>query len=391
MLLRRGGARAGVAVIHGETCRAEQALATILRGGIAKGVKGVYIGFVRSRPSSIVRRLEAQLTTYKVLLERNPASRSIEVKASILSRIVEGVVRGSMVEVVLAVVVDAGSCDELRDVASVAELAGCRVAIRCGVEASRVPGTAFLDLKSIRELVNAVLAARSPSPPPASVYIGVDEQSRAPVFLPLAEERGALHTVVVGPTGSGKTTLLATLAVRLASIEILDRIYVVDPKGDLARMLRGAGLSDDLVLYDLSQLDEEEKSAELSRLVRVLSTERPTGLAALIVDEAWRLRRVQQVFNKLYKEARAKGTAVILASQDPGDFNDTVWNNATNTILFASHSEAYLEALERHVPVPREYFEAIRAAGLGYAVLWSRVYGKAMLVRLDVEPLVLKQ
>jgi len=64
--------------------------------------------------------------------------------------------------------------------------------------------------------------------------IGVDMETRRPISIPLKQL--SKHVVIIGPTGRGKTTLLATLIENVISLSNA-RVFAIDYKGDLARML----------------------------------------------------------------------------------------------------------------------------------------------------------
>ena len=393
--LRREEADDHLVVVYGETCRMEDAITVALNSGLASNIRGVYVELLRSKPSKLVRMLEATLTTYEVMLERNPASASLKTKMNVLSRLVDGVLKGRVVDAVLALRFGGVECKSLKELVAVFELVGCSTKVLCGSTKLLSPPRGFVDYRKLAEALAKVVKLRTPSPPYASIYLGHDLRTRAPIFLPLADSRGSLHTIVVGPTGSGKTTLLATIAVRAASLGLAETgVYVVDPKGDLASML--AKLRDELkagglAVYDLSQLDEAEKADRVASVVdSLVRRTAAAGVKLLIVDEAWRLSSNYGAMSRLMREARAYNVAVVMASQDPGDYPDAVWNNVSNVIAFGTPSRAYRERLERYVPLGADEAELLSSLGVGRALLWSKPYGRVVPVSIDVEPLVLK-
>jgi thymidine kinase len=386
-----------LAIVHGDTCKLEEAISALLRSGVAANLASVHIEILRSKPSSMVRRLEAMMTTYEVMLERNPASASLKAKMEVLARIVDGIVRGRIVDVIVALAFRDIPCSSLKESLTYLELLGCKVRVECNttvLAGSSLRG--FLDLDALSKLVGRLYDLKTPAPASVSVLLGYDERTGAPIFLPLMDEQGALHTLVVGPTGTGKTTLLATIVLRVIATDIAEAgVVVIDPKGDLASMLRNANVDRshvELRLEDLSSLSEEEKYSIMSEVVAEVmrASRRSRGLKLLVVDEAWRLASEHSAITRLVKEARTLEIAVILATQDPADYPDTVWNNATNVVVFGSSSRAYKEILSRFIPLRQEESKALERLGLGRALLWSRFYGKIVPVALSIEPLVLK-
>ncbi len=377
-------------LLSGEACDVGKALTLIFAGGLSQHVKLVAFIFKRDKPSSVIRRLEARLTTYHVMLERNPGNRSLRVKAETLEKLIDGVARGKVIDVVAVIGFSNIECNELHEQSNLFELAHCDAKILCRAKIG-LTSTAFTSIDRIVEIAEQVFQLKTPRLLPSAVLIGYDIVSSSPIFLPLFDEQGALHTLVIGPTGSGKTSLLATIVIRTLSLQLVDRLVVIDPKGDLARIIDKLSISDDrLYVSDLSQLDEDEKVNELSRLVRTARVVAGRGLTLLVVDEAWRLKEAYKEFTALMREARSLGVSLMLASQDPTDFDPIVWNNVSNVIALAMHTEEFRRLLARYIPLKDTGLVSTPNRLLGYGIVWSRSFGKLVAVRLDVDPLVLK-
>ncbi len=81
------------------------------------------------------------------------------------------------------------------------------------------------------------------------IYIGIDMDSRLPVFIDL-ERHVINHFVVAGPTGRGKTTLLALLVSQMVYKDV--SVVVIDFKGDLIHLLNNIGIRN--LSIDVSKL-----------------------------------------------------------------------------------------------------------------------------------------
>lgn len=208
------------------------------------------------------------------------------------------------------------------------------------------------------------------------------------------------HIGVFGPTGRGKTVLLVGLTLQLASMSDsrMDpyAVVAVDPKGDLARMLRGhasktiklregdciplprlEGAVGEIIeemlsehrnssitpcmgsvvkrgftLYDLEHLPNEDRDLAASMILSSLAVEASEGplpgRAVLVIDEAWRLS-IGGARHMVWalREGRSRGLHIVYATQSPTDLPDPVLNNTGTLIVFGGYTRSYTEAARR--------------------------------------------
>jgi len=257
---------------------------------------------------------------------------------------------------------------------------------------------------------------------PPGIVVGRDPEGRI-VALSWPHDFET-HVGIFGPTGRGKTVLLFGISSQLGarSDSMLDpfMVAVVDPKGDLAKMLaplasyvyrvgedsciqlpRLEGLAEELlaeagvegrirlcegsllrrglVVFDLSGLPNEARDAAASAILVSLTVEASEGVlpgrVVLVVDEAWRL--VQHGYRHMIlalREGRSRGLYVVYATQNPDDLPDPVVSNTGTLFVFGGYTRAYTEAARR--------------LGLDDARLLLRLpLGTAMLKLKDTPPL----
>ena len=208
------------------------------------------------------------------------------------------------------------------------------------------------------------------------------------------------HIGVYGPTGRGKTVLLAGIAGQLASRSEtrLDpyMVVVIDPKGDLARLLErmatrvykplpgycvpvprtegmaesllskvlggyptksvgvceGSILRRGLVVYDLTHLPNEDRDIAASLLLTSLVIEASEhglpGRVVAVIDEAWRISSGEAIhFVWALREGRSKGLHIVYATQSPDDVPDAILTNTGTLIVFGGYTRSYTEAARR--------------------------------------------
>ncbi len=247
-------------------------------------------------------------------------------------------------------------------------------------------------LLTSREAYAAFLANIGEEP---GIVVGRDREERLIVLR--WPEDFETHVGVFGPTGRGKTVLLAGVSAQLGarSESRLDpfSVIVVDPKGDLARLVapmatryhkpgrdwcvplprveglaeeiageilssrpsvsvtacRGTLLERGLVVYDLSGLPNEDRDVAASLIVASLALEASEsplpGRVVVVVDEAWRTVLASSRHLKLaIREGRSRGLSVIYATQSPSDMPGDVISNTGTVIVFGGYTRAYTEA-----------------------------------------------
>ncbi|MFN4046578.1 MAG: ATPase, partial [Acidilobaceae archaeon] len=203
-----------------------------------------------------------------------------------------------------------------------------------------------------------------------------------------------------GPTGRGKTVFLAGLASQLGMLSesALNpyMVLVVDPKGDLASMLSGVaskvvrfkggcvpiprldGLASELIksssetgwgrsrvepclgsivergliVYDLSELPNEDRNVASSLIVSSLVIEASEiglpGRVALIVDEAWRAAQGRATHMVIaLREGRSRGLHIVYATQSPIDVPGAVLDNTRAILAFGGFTRNYVELAGR--------------------------------------------
>ncbi|MCS7106955.1 MAG: type IV secretory system conjugative DNA transfer family protein [Acidilobaceae archaeon] len=207
------------------------------------------------------------------------------------------------------------------------------------------------------------------------------------------------HMGVFGPTGRGKTVLLAGLSLQLGilSESRLDpyMVMIVDPKGDLKSLLSKAGarvvrveecvpvprldgIAEELlrssretgwgrssiracegsavergfVIYDLTDLPNEDRNVAasmlLSSLVVEASERQLPGRVVVVLDEAWRIAQGSaQHFTMVLREGRSKGVHVIYATQSPSDVPQAVLDNTRVMVAFGGFTRNYVELARR--------------------------------------------
>ena len=205
------------------------------------------------------------------------------------------------------------------------------------------------------------------------------------------------HMGVFGPTGRGKTVFLSGIASQLGAMSDsrLDpfMVAVVDPKGDLARILaplasrverlekgscvplprtrgtaeeiiesilvsrrspsirvcEGSLLRRGLVVFDLTGLPNEDRDVAAALIMASLTLEASEdylpGRVVLVVDEAWRvnLAGARHMILAL-REGRSRGLYVVYATQSPRDVPEGVLANTGTLVVFGGYTRAYTDA-----------------------------------------------
>ncbi len=241
-----------------------------------------------------------------------------------------------------------------------------------------------------------------------------------------------VHLGAFGPTGRGKTVLLAGLASQLVSLSHTfgdpTAIVVVDPKGDLADMLRGVadsyitpsqgscvpirrvdGVAEKLVesaretgegaevplcvgsgfspaglvVYDLRGLPNELRNVYGSLIVSSLALEASEmglrGRVVLILDEAWRFAKGSAVHLEFaLREGRSKGLYVIYATQLPTDVGRPIVDNTGYKLVFGGFTNTYVEM---GAQLGLERPELLRSLPVGEALMVDEV-GRARHVKV---------
>ncbi len=126
-----------------------------------------------------------------------------------------------------------------------------------------------------------------------------------------------------------------------------------DSRAKLGEILESIASTRSKVVLDLSLLPDSLKNIVIwivvSLVMETIEKEPATRLRKiLVIDEAWRLQKAPaQLLQRVFKEGRSYGVAVILATQDPSDLSEEVWNNAQIVIAFGSQDDEYISSISR--------------------------------------------
>ncbi|WP_460126240.1 helicase HerA-like domain-containing protein [Stetteria hydrogenophila] len=255
------------------------------------------------------------------------------------------------------------------DALSEAEAFKAIVEAELGVRLKRVELKSFSDLVEL--LAHKALPgpeSMAPLPPPerpvspSGILLGRKAGDPSKVVAAEWPRDLEAHGTVIGPTGRGKTVLLAGIAAQLA-LRFGVNVTVVDPKGDLARLLAsvadavlkrsGDSLGEGLVVYSLAEAPQAEKgSLAASLLAKALeSAYREPKSRVVIIDEAWRVLNTDpEPLEAAVREGRSLGLHVVYAVQTPHDIPATVLENTRFYAVFGGPG--------------REYAEDVKAIGL---------------------------
>lgn len=252
------------------------------------------------------------------------------------------------------------------------------------------------------------------------VVLGEDLEEPGNLVILRWPEGFRVHVGVFGPTGRGKTVLLSGLVAQLTSMSHLTgdpkSVVVVDPKGDLASLLRrladayltpsaeecvtmrrldgiaarliesssetGEGskinvcegepkVLEGLTVYDLSSMPNELRNVYGSLLLSSLALEASEGRlgsrVVVVIDEAWRFVRGSGFhFEFMLREGRSKGLYAVYATQLPSDVGKTVVDNTGHKVVFGGFTNYYVEmAAQLGIEGP----ERLKELPVGHALL----------------------
>lgn len=275
---------------------------------------------------------------------------------------------------------------------------------------------------------------------PRGIFLGYRSGSKIPFMLDLAMV-GTRHVLIIGPTGRGKTTLLATIANR-ASARRLAPMLIVDPKGDIDKMLtktirrvrissatllrglegdgRGKSLKEiedegrpkllirevgdalgDLgellrwtepVLLLLDNLTDEGRFLAVGSLMKEaidwLYTLEPSSKMRkiVVIDEAWRSSEASVYYTRrLVKESRSFGVSLILSTQSAEDLPKELLSNFGTVIVFGGLDSRYAEGAAGLLNIPvDEAKEVLSLLGVGQALV--KLPDTPAPVQVDIEP-----
>ncbi len=355
-------------------------------------IAGLAVIFSSKDYSKLVKRIETMLTTYRIMLERYPENKRIYLRKKVLEELMNKLISGRRpLEASIIVLVRAkkDECSKkAEEVKTMLKLRDCVVRKLCGGELLKILVRGKKSSIVGDDVVQEIIDAEAVALPSNGVYIGREIETSLPVFVNV--DKG--HVLVIGPTGSGKTTLLASIAARTIALDEMGHVYIIDPKGDLYYMLQDYMETVDLatngltgessniigsisvrhILYRLRIRDNSGLKLISQALANLMAKD---GSKLIIVDEAWRLTRgLIEHFIPLVKESRSYGTSLILATQDPEDVPEEVWNNVKTIIAFGSQDQGYIVKLKRVIELSSVDAERLRKLRVGRVAIryWQR-------------------
>ncbi|MBT3836159.1 DUF87 domain-containing protein [Candidatus Woesearchaeota archaeon] len=92
----------------------------------------------------------------------------------------------------------------------------------------------------------------------------------------------------------------------------------------------------------------------------------------VVIDEAHRMMYPGSPVELLLRESRKYGVGVILASQRPTDFSETILANAGTIVAFQASLDKDAVFLSKQLRVNKEKFQKLNDAGLGYILFSSQ-------------------
>ncbi|MCE4612067.1 MAG: type IV secretory system conjugative DNA transfer family protein [Desulfurococcales archaeon] len=362
-------------------------LAEVIRGfGDATGVLVTYIPVDKG---DLLRRLEEDLRSleFKYSTTRLPR---YQAKLEFLRSIYKTLARlHTPVASTLHVLAISDSKEKVETLKRIIEA-------ELGVQAriSEYKGLAEM-LSGVRPTIASPHVPPPPVPHPRGLKVLLGSRRGGGLFTLSWPSDFEAHVGIFGPTGRGKTVLLAGVAAQLNSSENGPySTIVIDPKGDLARLLShvadnvvepggvriagvnrscfGSPVVPGLAVFNLGSLPERAKGVEASRIaeaiVDYMVSRRPPGRVLLIVDEAWRIGGSEKLLKVVAREGRSRGLHLIYSSQSPDDLPRDMLFNTRTIIVFGGSEASYLEAVAK-LGVPEGRLNDVKSLEVGEALV----------------------
>ncbi len=173
------------------------------------------------------------------------------------------------------------------------------------------------------------------------------------------------HIGILGPTGKGKTVAAFGILSQLVHLSISEKpsIVVIDPKGDLTRLIQQSGIEynimksiEDVELFcafggvyvaDRTYINDALGKSILSRLLECVSQQVFSRRIVVFIDEAWRYIEVAKKYmEESIREGRSRGLHLVYATQSPQDLPVRLVENTGVLLVFGGHTSSYLESIE---------------------------------------------
>ncbi len=303
---------------------------------------------VRARVTydDVLRRLENEIMTLRVIVEADPSNVKAEMKLRYLERLMQIAKDVPPMKMFTVYLIRSRS---LRDAEEGAKFLSNMIKSLFDAKVKQLSGNEILNLMRLKkELFGADASLMSfPMGKEESlygIYVGVDDRGRAYV-IPLDDL--LYHVAVFGATGSGKSTLLCTISRRAKLLDL--KVIAIDPKGDLLEMC-GECFDEK---YGPFRGDLERRRAEVKKAYEkvfdmiVRSGRRQNVEGLIVIDEAWLLG---EEIPSLIREARSRGYGIIIATHSPSDLGDTVLQNAYTKIFMRLNA---VDSYTKRLGVPK--------------------------------------
>ncbi len=181
-------------------------------------------------------------------------------------------------------------------------------------------------------------------------------------LLPFREFREVLHE------GEIKSTGIPKLIAKISVLFDVDLFMNADSSSvSLANIVK------QLSVIELLELPTDEVKTLvadllLNKLVNYLyiKGESDDYWLYVIIDEAHRMMYDGSPVELLLRESRKYGVGIILASQRPTDFSETILANTGTIIAFKASLDKDAVFLSKQLRIPKENFQKLKDPGLGY-------------------------
>lgn len=179
-----------------------------------------------------------------------------------------------------------------------------------------------------RNRITPLIPFLTSSPSNKGLPIGFDSIDGRPVFLDLF--LGSSNNILIlGETGSGKSYFARLLLLRLLSLGIIERAYVLDPLNDFSNIKKSNIILD-------HRLPEEVNMHILKSFLMS-----PGGKKIIIIDEAHKFFNdsdCREAILDMIRTSRHFACSVVLITQDISDFlikpYDSIFNNSQYICIF---------------------------------------------------------